>query len=91
MPSCIQPRRCNKGRKPATGRICTRFVTSDGKSSKAAACAGGMNTASKAMETVGRPRPTTPLTQPASPNTAMAAAAIQPSFHIINPSYHPNL
>ncbi len=64
------------------GRICTTLVTRDGSSSQAAACPAGMNSASSAMDTVGRPRPTTPLTTPASPNTATAAASTHHASHI---------
>jgi hypothetical protein len=63
------------GPSDAAGRICSTLVTSEGSSSQAAACPVGMNSASSAMETVGRPRPTTPLTTPASANTSTAPSS----------------
>jgi hypothetical protein len=49
--------------------ICQTLVMSDGKIRMAAACTGGITTASRPMEIVGRPRPITPLMNPASANT----------------------
>src|SRR5574337_582962 len=48
---------------------CQTFVTSEGTTTSAAACAGAMISPSAPIATVGSPMPTTPLTQPASTKT----------------------
>ena len=65
-PACMGHRRRVIGASVGHGRICLTLVTSEGRISSAAACAGGMASASSAIASVGRPRPTTPLTSPAS-------------------------
>jgi hypothetical protein len=70
----MPPMRRSTGMKVARGPVCQMLVTSDGTISSAAACTGGIHSASSAIDTVGSPRPITPLITPASRNTAAAAA-----------------
>jgi hypothetical protein len=46
------------------------LVTIAGTMTIASACAGGIDTASRPIDTVGRPSPMTPLMKPASRNAA---------------------
>src|SRR5450755_2759249 len=71
-PICIGARRRSIGPSVLHGLSCQTLVTSDGTINSAAASAGVIINASKAIEIVGSPRPTTPFTHPARRNTAAA-------------------
>ena len=73
-PACMGRWRRVIGASVGHGRICQTLVTSEGRISSAAACAGGMASASSAIASVGRPRPTTPLTSPASRKTVVVSS-----------------
>jgi len=66
MPTCMPLRRRTSGPSADHGRSCHRLVMSEGMTSKAAASAGAISIASRAIDTVGSPRPTMPLTPPAT-------------------------
>ena len=51
-------------------KVCQILVTIAGTMTIVSACTGVIDTASRPIETVGRPRPMTPLTKPASMKTA---------------------
>src|SRR5687767_507172 len=55
-------------RKYGPPKVCQTLVTIAGTITIAIACPGGMVTASRPIDTVGRPSPITPLTKPASRN-----------------------
>ena len=66
MPAIISHRRLTSARTLGPANSCQTFVTNDGNSSIAAACAGSISVPSTPMATVGRPMPVTPLTKPAT-------------------------
>src|SRR3546814_15118898 len=67
-PNCMPPTRRSIGARVPKGRVCQTLVTSDGITSKDAACAGSMKIDTNAIEIAGKHSPTTPLISPATTN-----------------------
>src|ERR1700736_6262819 len=58
-------------------KVCQILVTIAGTMTMASACPGGMVTASRPIETVGRPSPSTPLMKPASSSEAAMRSSME--------------
>src|SRR5689334_1342798 len=65
IPTSMGHKRRTSSQKLPPTRACQMFVTKDGTTRMAAACAGGISKPSSPMDTVGKPSPMVPLTKPA--------------------------
>jgi hypothetical protein len=75
IPTSMGHRRRTSAATPPPANACQTFVTSDGTTRIAAACAGDISNPSKPMDTVGKPSPMAPLTKPANRKTAAVTAS----------------
>src|SRR5215471_18785957 len=87
IPASSGHNRRASARRPLPTAACQIFVTRDGTTRIAAACAGVIRSPSRPIDTVGNPRPITPLTKPASWNapaiaTRVEGASIQRPFEM---------